>query len=139
MLEETCANQAFNAQDGSLLSWDHFLHELARWYGISEVCGPSQNDQDYHVLRMAGGKYCPMGYGPQLEVGRTYAIDEWGHSGENAAAWNKLMDASGGRLVKNPIESDGPRDMWLGDFAYTPFGTLNDEQSQAIRIQRVRR
>ena len=123
VLEDHCANERFNAHDGSPLSWDRFFNELARWYGVSEVKPPSDNKDDYQVMEMAGGKDCPLGYGPPLTVARSYALSDWMTEENNKAVWKKLMESSGGKLTENPFESDAGGDIGMGDYAYLAFGT----------------
>lgn len=41
VLEDKCANEAFNSQDAAIISWDRFWSELARWYGVETGFEPA--------------------------------------------------------------------------------------------------
>jgi len=124
VLEERCANQAFNAQDGGAVSWDRFFHELVRWYSVPGVCGPRANEENFKEIRFAGGKDGPLGYGPPLIVRQSYQLMEWAKEPSNKRAWEEMMAQSKGQLTKNVFEG-GNSDFFMGDFAYLPFGTLS--------------
>lgn len=121
VLEQQCANQRFNAHDGSPLSWDRFFHELARWYGVEKVQGPSSDDSEYNAKEMAGGEKAPLGYGPRLTLDLRFSLAEWADQPENAAAWKKLMDTNDGYLTTDPFAEDRSS-VFIGDFGYTAFG-----------------
>ncbi|KAF9693149.1 hypothetical protein EKO04_008784 [Ascochyta lentis] len=122
VLEENCANQAFNAQDGGLLSWDRFFHELARWYGISEVQGPGRDEKNLQTTTMAGAKDCPLGYGPPLVIRNSFTLAQWAADPSRRKAWEEIMAKSNGQLTENPWDGD-LKDFFMGDFAYLAFGT----------------
>ncbi|CAJ0554475.1 Ff.00g129880.m01.CDS01 [Fusarium sp. VM40] len=122
VLEETCANQAFNAQDGAGLSWDRFFSELARWYGVEKgVIGPEEEASKFKVTKFAGGKDAPLGYGPPLTLPLTFSLKDWFAETDNKDHWKKLMAASDGQLTYD-ITEDSPS-VFVGDFAYLNFGT----------------
>ncbi|KAE8822955.1 hypothetical protein PTNB85_10343 [Pyrenophora teres f. teres] len=124
VLEEQCRNQRFNAQDGGLLSWDRFFHELGRWYGIDDVRGPEEDEAMYEVKTFAGGKDAPLGYGPPLTLRLSHSLVEWAERPSTPKAWEEMMKQSNGQLKKNLFEGDF-QDVFMGDFAFIPFGTLS--------------
>ena len=125
VLEDECANQDFNAQDGSPLSWDRFFHELARWYGVEKgVVGPVEDETKYMTIPMAGGKNAPLGYGPPLTLRLSFALRVWARDPANKKAWEEVMAASDGELTDNPFEGDVDSIM-MGDFGYLRYGTLS--------------
>jgi nucleoside-diphosphate-sugar epimerase len=124
VLEDKCKNQAFNAQDGGLLSWDRFFHELGRWFGIDDVRGPEADEGKYTVTELAGGEDAPLGYGPPMRLSRSFSLVDWAGRKENKEVWESMMRESEGRLTKNVFEG-ALDEIFLGDFAYFPFGTLS--------------
>ncbi|KAH7110540.1 hypothetical protein B0J11DRAFT_498981 [Dendryphion nanum] len=124
VLEDQCRNERFNAQDGGLLSWDRFFHELGRWYGIDDVRGPEEDESKYDVKRMAGGKDAPLGYGPPLTLRLSHPLVKWAEDPSTSKAWEEMMKQSKGALKKNLFEGDF-QDVFMGDFAFLPFGTLS--------------
>jgi nucleoside-diphosphate-sugar epimerase len=62
-LEEKCKDQAFNAQDGSPLTWDRFYEELARWYAVERgVVGPEEDESKFkELIRGRNSTETPMG------------------------------------------------------------------------------
>jgi nucleoside-diphosphate-sugar epimerase len=122
VLEEQCANQAFNAQDGGLLSWDRFFHELARWYGVKEVQGPELDESKLRTTELAGGRDSPLGYGPPTQLRHSFTLADWASDPSARKAWEEIMAKSDGKLTENPWEGD-LKDFFMGDFAYLPFGT----------------
>lgn len=124
VLEEQCKNQRFNAQDGGLLSWDRFFHELGRWYGIKDISGPENDDSMYKVKSFAGGKDAPLGYGPPLNLRLSHPLVEWAERPSTSKAWEEMMEQSDGQLKKNLFEGNF-QDLFIGDFAFLPFGTLS--------------
>lgn len=123
VLEDECKDQAFNAQDGSPMSWDRFFEELARWYSVEKgIEGPELDDNKFHTIQLAGGKDSPLGYGspPSIKISRTLA--EWSEDPENQQAWRKLMEASGGKLKVDPFEQSKGTDLFFGDWAFYKIG-----------------
>lgn len=121
VLESSCANQAFNAQDGGGLSWDRFFEELARWFGAPGVTPPSTDSQYRNTLELAGGEDAPLGYGPPLILRNKVTMAEWAREAENQAVWEDIKAASGSIV---PEASMSPEIM-MGDFAYLNFGSLS--------------
>lgn len=120
VLEKSCANQAFNAQDGGGLSWDRFFQELARWFGAPGVTAPSADSHYHNTLELAGGEDGPLGYGPPLVLRNKFTLAEWSRETDNQAVWEEIK-AESGNIV--PEASPSPEIM-VGDFAYLNFGTL---------------
>ncbi|KAF2171853.1 hypothetical protein M409DRAFT_18086 [Zasmidium cellare ATCC 36951] len=119
VLEETCANQAFNSQDGSAISWDRFWEELARWYGVQKgVEGPELDEAKFKSIELAGGKESPLGYGPPLAIKLSRTIVDWSKDPKNHAAWEKIMQASKGKITANPFDDAGGDLFEQGDFLY---------------------
>lgn len=124
VLEERCANQSFNAQDGGLLSWDRFFHELARWYGVNKVQGPELDESRLQTTSLAGGRDSPLGYGPPTQVRYSFMLADWARDPAIRSAWEEIMAKSNGKVTDNPWEGNG-KDFLMGDFAYLPFGTAS--------------
>lgn len=124
ILEEKCANQAFNAMDGGVLSWNRFFHELARWYGVSEVKGPELDESKLQTKTLAGGKDSPLGYGPPMRLRNSFVLAQWAADPSRKEAWKEIMAETGGQLTENPWDGD-LKDFFMGDFAYLPFGTVS--------------
>lgn len=121
VLEDKCKNEAFNAHDGSPMSWDRFFEELARWYGASGVEGPELDDSKYHNIVLAGGKDSPLGYGPptRIRLSRTFA--DWAKDSCNAEAWKQIMNNSNGK-VKFDVFEDELDNVNMADFVYYKIG-----------------
>ena len=124
VLEERCANQSFNAQDGGPVSFDRFFHELARWYGVKEVQGPEFDESRLQTTSLAGGKDSPLGYGPPTQVRYSFMLADWARDPVNRSAWEEIMAKSNGKVTENPWDGDG-KDFLMADFAYLPFGTAS--------------
>ncbi|TKA33107.1 hypothetical protein B0A50_00660 [Salinomyces thailandicus] len=121
VLEDKCKNQAFNSSDGSPLTWDRFFEELARWYDVTKgIDGPQEEDGQFQVTELAGGKDAPLGYGPPTTIKLSKTLAEWSQDESNKKAWEELMDASNGQLTVNAFESGV--DVFMGDFAYYKIG-----------------
>lgn len=132
VLEEKCANEAFNAQDGGLLSWDRFFHELARWFGVREgVIPPKEDDKFNRAISLAGGKQAPLGYGPPLGLDLKFSLTEWFKVPENRSVWEQIMAETEGQLQSNPF-ADASADQMMGDFAYLRFGTLSMNKARIL-------
>ncbi|KAH0365847.1 hypothetical protein KCU65_g5764, partial [Aureobasidium melanogenum] len=121
VLEDKCKNEAFNAHDGSPMSWDRFFEELARWYGASGVEGPELDDSKYHDVVLAGGKDSPLGYGPptRIRLSRTFA--DWAKDSRNAESWKQIMNNSNGKVRLNVFEG-GLENVNMADFVYYKIG-----------------
>ncbi|KAG9943219.1 hypothetical protein KCU85_g8802, partial [Aureobasidium melanogenum] len=121
VLEDKCKNEAFNAHDGSPMSWDRFFEELTRWYGASGVEGPELDDSKYHDVVLAGGKDSPLGYGPptRIRLSRTFA--DWAKDSCNAEAWKQIMNNSNGK-VKVDVFEDELENVNMADFVYYKIG-----------------
>jgi nucleoside-diphosphate-sugar epimerase len=124
VLEEQCANQAFNAHDGGSFSFDRFFYELARWYGVPEVCGPETDESKFKVTTFAGGKAGPLGYGPPFLFKQSFQLADWAKDPLNKKAWEEMMAQSNGQLTKNVYDAD-TNDFSMADFATLPFGQLS--------------
>lgn len=132
VLEEKCQDQRFNAQDTAPVSWDRFFHELARWFGVSGVVPPPDDQSEYRTMMGGkGGKGAPIGYGPPVTHKYTFSFVEWAKQPENHAAWKELMQKSGGQLIDDPFEQ--PEDNFqMGDAILIPMGTLNMNKARRM-------
>ncbi|KAM3419965.1 hypothetical protein BST61_g3281 [Cercospora zeina] len=136
VLEPTNANQAFNATDGSLLSFDHFFHELARWFSCSKgvkLPSPDSHRSFPKTLSLAGGEASPLGYGPPLETPLEFTLADWARKAENREAWKEIRERSGGekKIVYDPFESDEEIDnTFLGDYAYLRYGVIGQDKAR---------
>lgn len=132
VLEEKCKNQRFNAQDTAPLSWDRFFNELARWYGITSVVPPPDNDTGYQTMQCGkGGKEGPLGYGPPVKHDFRFSLVEWAKQPENAQAWKELQQKSSGKLTSNPFE-DPQENFQMGDAVLIPIATLNMNKARRL-------
>lgn len=121
VLEEKCENQAFNAHDGSPLSWDRFFEELTRWYGVEKgTIGPEMDEEKFQVTQLSGGKDSPLGYGPPTAIRLSRTLADWSKDPENEKAWKDIMQESGGEVKANVFQSG--MDAFMGDFAYYRIG-----------------
>lgn len=131
VLEENCANEAFNSHDSSPLSWDRFFHELARWYDVKAgVIGPDEEPSHYRQsMALNGGREAPLGYGPPLPLKQTFRLLDWARKPTNQAAWEDMKQKSKGQLragaFDEPID-----DNFMGDYAYLPIGQLSRNKVQ---------
>ncbi|GAB1731878.1 hypothetical protein NU195Hw_g9250t1 [Hortaea werneckii] len=123
VLEEHCKNQAFNAQDGSPLSWDRFFEELARWYGVEKgIEGPALDDAKFNSIPLAGGKDAPLGYGPAPAIRLSRTLAEWSEDPANHNVWEKMLESSEGKLKMDPFEESKRQDIFSGDWAFYKIG-----------------
>lgn len=121
VLEDKCKNQAFNAHDGSPLSWDRFFEELTRWYNVEEgVVGPEMDEDSFQATQLKGGKEAPLGYGPPTAIKLSRTLADWSRDPDNEKAWKEMMDESNGDLNVNVFQSG--MDVFMGDFAYCKIG-----------------
>ncbi|PIA92773.1 3-oxo-Delta(4,5)-steroid 5-beta-reductase [Cercospora beticola] len=132
VLEPQNANQAFNATDGSLLSFDHLFHELARWYSVSKGVNLPKTDSERSFprkMQLAGGKDSPLGYGPPLETPLEFSLADWARKPENHQAWKEIQEQSGGRLTHDPFGSEEEIDKtFLGDYCYLRYGVIGQDK-----------
>jgi len=96
---------------------------LGRWYGIDDVRGPDGDDSKYEIQELAGDKDAPLGYGPPLSMRLSRPLVKWAKEPATAKAWENMMKESNGQLKKNMFD-DKSQDMFMGDYAFLPFGTL---------------
>lgn len=131
VLEEKCQNQSFNASDGSPLTWDRFFEELARWYNVKKgVEGPLLDDSKFKTTELAGGKDCPLGYGPPSCIRLSHPLAEWAAEGANATVWKQIMEASNGKVDVNHFDKDNEA-FAMGDFNYIRIG-----QSSHVKLRK---
>ncbi|KAI4924640.1 hypothetical protein J4E85_007757 [Alternaria conjuncta] len=124
VLEDSAKNQRFNAQDGELISWDRFWNELARWFGVDTVLGPEEDESKYESKYFAGGKDCPLGYGPPIELKLAHSLCKWAEDPAVPKAWEEMMEQSNGQLTVNIPEKD-KQTLVMADFSFTYLGTLS--------------
>ncbi|KAF2819314.1 hypothetical protein CC86DRAFT_431876 [Ophiobolus disseminans] len=111
VLNDGCANQAFNALDSNSLTFQRLFAELARWYGNDAgAVGPPSDESKFSITKMAGGKDCPLGHGPPLISRSSFKILDWAQRQENQDAWKEIMTASGGKISSNPFEGHAVKD-----------------------------
>lgn len=132
VLEDKCANQAFNAQDCGNHSWDRFFEEVARWFGVKKgVVKPEVNKDKFTVQEFAGGTDAPLGFGPPATLSMIFTLQEWLEDPANQVEWKKLMAESGGQLTCDVTEGD-ISNVAMGDFAYLRFGTLSMNKARRL-------
>lgn len=132
VLEDACRNEAFNAQDGAGLSWDRFFKELARWFGVEKgVVPPSSDLGETNDMVLAGGKDCPLRYGPPKVMRRKFTLRDWAGDEANERAWKDITERSNGQLTFNPWEADVDS-FFAGDFAYLSFGQLSSNKTRML-------
>lgn len=131
VLEEECANQAFNANDGSPLSWSRFFEALSKWYGVEKGINYPKRDEERSfdaTMTLAGGKDAPLGYGPPSEIRRSFALTDWAKDSENQQAWRELQSTGSGKLDFDPFASESDiANNFGGDFAYLRFCMSHDK------------
>lgn len=125
VLEEKCHNQAFNASDGSPLTFDRLFEELARWYNVTKgVEGPSLDDSKFKMIELAGGEDSPLGYGPPSSIRLSRPLAEWAEEEANAKVWKQIMEASSGQTVVDHFEIS--KDTFImGDFNFIRIGPMS--------------
>lgn len=129
VLEDKCKNEAFNASDGSPLSFERFFESLGRWYGVAEGVALPKADEERTfdaTYRLAGGKDSPLGYGPPVKVERSFALHDWARQKENSDAWGrirlKIAKGGKGRLDFDPFANEEEiAQNFQGDFCYLRF------------------
>lgn len=121
-LEEDCANEAFNTQDGGPLSWERYFSELARWYGASGGVPPPEDESKLRTIEGKRGGETPLGYGPPLSFKQSFSLLEWAQDEKNAGVWREIMQESGGRITEDPFRDPGFS--FTADFAYLRFGSV---------------
>lgn len=103
------------------MSWDRFYEELARWYGVEKgVKGPVEDEARYQSIELAGGKDCPLGYGPPPTVKISSSFVDWAKDEANAKAWKRIMEASGGQVKMDVFEAG--LDFEMADFVFYKIG-----------------
>lgn len=114
-------NEAFNAHDGSPMSWGRFFQELARWYEAPGIEGPELDSTKYHDVVLAGGKDSPLGYGPptRIRLSRTFA--DWAKDSSNMETWKQIMNNSNGKVKDNVFE-EGLQSVEMADSVYYKIG-----------------
>lgn len=117
VLESKCANQRFNSQDTSPVTWDRYFERLTSWFGVANGMEPPPDNIDhYSVITEKGGKETPMGYGPPITGKVKFTLSSWAREEENQKAWKEIMKNSGGQLTYNPFEDEGS--FAFGDAAF---------------------
>ncbi|KAI6816185.1 hypothetical protein KC340_g15207 [Hortaea werneckii] len=123
VLEDECKNQAFNAQDGSPLSWDRFFEELASWYEVEKgIEGPELDNTKFKSFQLAGGKDAPLGYCPPPAIRLSRTLLKWSEEPANHEVWKMTMESSQGQLKMDPFDQSKRRDVFSGDWAYYKIG-----------------
>lgn len=132
VLEDKTTNQAFNATDGSLLSWDRFFHELARWYNVKDGVVLPKLDSERSFSKTAtltGGKDAPLGYGPPSSIPLEFTLADWAREPENQKAWKEIQKQSDDKLEYDPFASEEDiANTFMGDFSYLRFGVLGQDK-----------
>lgn len=100
VLESHTANQKFNASDGCPLPNNRLWPELARWYGVSSVGKPEDDENKYTVVD--SGIPTPLGYGPSAKMKFSFTLTQWASRPENKQAWKEIMQKEG--LTHDPFE-----------------------------------
>ncbi|KEQ88158.1 hypothetical protein M438DRAFT_361540 [Aureobasidium pullulans EXF-150] len=121
VLENKCANQAFNAHDGSPMSWDLFYNEMARWYGAPGVAGPELDDSKFNDVVLAGGKDSPLGYGPPTRIRLSRSAADWAKNDTNKTTYEQIIQESNGSIKTNAYE-DNMEQFDMVDFVYYKIG-----------------
>lgn len=125
VLEEKCRNQAFNAQDGGILTWDRLYEQLAEWFGVTQgVRVPEDGERRYISKALAGGKDAPLGYGPPVSLRTTFTLADWFRDPSNRDAWQELMDKSSGQLRTNAFDEITPNSIAI-EYGYIKGSTLS--------------
>ncbi|KAF5677814.1 NAD dependent epimerase dehydratase [Fusarium heterosporum] len=133
VLEDACENQAFNSEDGNMLSWDRYFHELARWFGIDKgVAGPREDVDQLEKLEIKGGRGSALGYGPSTQVTQSFNFLTWAKDPSNARAWEEIMKQSQHKIKKNPFEQDTYDTFGLGKYLFVLTATVS--MSKARRL-----
>lgn len=131
VLEDKCANQAFNAQDTSPLSWDRFWEELVRWFGVEKgSVGPPDSEEGMIVVTGKSGKETPIGCGPPLVDKFSFTLQQWASKPENAAAWQQIMDENP-NVKFNPF-ADIEGNFTFGDAAFIHVGVLGMNKARRL-------
>ncbi|KAE9581310.1 Short chain dehydrogenase gsfE [Colletotrichum fructicola] len=122
-LEQGCANQAFNTQDGGPFTWERFFAELARWFGAKGVVPPPDDESGLKTVEGRSGKKTPLGYGPPLSYKSSFTLRDWAADKKNVETWHAIMKESGGKITHDPFKD--PDTFFMGDFAYLRFGSVS--------------
>ncbi|KAF2131474.1 hypothetical protein P153DRAFT_196104 [Dothidotthia symphoricarpi CBS 119687] len=131
ILEDKCANQDFNAQDGGAMTWDRFFNELARWYGAPGVSPLTTDDAAFKIQTTAGGADAPLGYGPPLTIKSTFSYADWAADKANKAAWQELAKNSNGQLDADVFDGN-MQDAPMADFVWANWGSLSMNKARRL-------
>ncbi|KAF4550584.1 Hypothetical protein D9617_16g013720 [Elsinoe fawcettii] len=122
VLEEDCANEAFNAHDDSPLSPDRLFEELARWYGAAKGVEKPDGTQQCKIIELPGGADSPLGYGPTHKLKQKYSLLEWTKDPANRAAWEQIKNDCNGKITLEPFTGDVDEQFMMGDLFTGAFG-----------------
>ena len=132
ILEPKCANQRFNSQDSSPVSWDRYFERLATWFGVTKGAQPPPDTTEgFTEMVGAAGKDTPMGYGPGVVSRFNFLLTSWAEEEENKNAWKELMKASGGTLTHDPFE-DIEANFTFGNAAFIRVGCLGINKARRL-------
>lgn len=121
VLEDKCKDQAFNAVDGSCMSWDRFFSELVRWYNVEAgISGPELDESKFDAMEFAGGKDAPLRYGPPPVLKVAKSMSGWAQEPSTARTWKEIVQESNGQMTMNLFESGF--DTSVADFSYYKIG-----------------
>lgn len=85
-LDNKCANEAFDTQDGGPLSWERFFAELARCLGVKVVVPPPDDESGLKKIVGKPGNESPMEYGPPISSNLSFTLLDWARQPENAVS-----------------------------------------------------
>ncbi|KAF5576604.1 NAD dependent epimerase dehydratase family [Fusarium pseudocircinatum] len=132
-LEEACENQAFNSEDGNMLSWDRYFHELARWFGVEKgVVGPRDDVDQLEKLELKGGSQCALGYGPSKQITQSFDFLSWAKDPSNVKAWEEIMKQSRNKIEVNPFEQDVDDTFGLGKYLFSLTATVSMNKARRM-------
>lgn len=132
VLEDHCRNQAFNAQDGSLFTWDRFFSQLASWYAVEKgVENPDHVESSFTTQTFAGGEKAPLGYGPPTALKTTFRLADWFQQPENKVAWEEIMQNSNGQVTVNVFEDPAMKTL-ISEFDYARRANLSINKTRIM-------
>lgn len=110
VLNESCKNQAFNAQDGLLVAWNRLFPEITRWFGASAgFRGPELDESKFkETWSFQAGKDTPLGFGPPMGIKTSFTIFDWLQKPENKDTWRSIMEESQGKITYDPFDRESP-------------------------------
>ncbi|KAM0229616.1 hypothetical protein ACHAPO_009880 [Fusarium lateritium] len=133
VLEEACENQAFNSEDGNMLSWDRYFHELARWFGVEKgVVGPREDVDQLEKIELKGGSESALGYGPSLQLTQSFDFISWAKDPSNVRAWEEIMKQSSYKIQLNPFEQDINDTFGLGKYMFALSATVSMNKARRL-------